>query len=156
MEVNCLAGQTSDMLKLTNIAKKSSRKESKTASLMSAAEVGAPHKRDRVWIFATDTGSQRRKRCVKKKICRKQILPWGKNFGKTSDFFGRCSIPQPLIRRMADGGPFALDRLTALGVEVNARLGRGSDKLDTDATGRFYTGVFTVCVGWTADLLSCA
>ena len=111
--------------------------------IVSAADVGAPHIRKRLWIVAYDyknnistafeeSPKQRKTidnckvvnsdNCEKriqgqceKKIQRFERLPWGENIGKIEDFYKRSDIPEPLICRMAYGNPDYVERLAAIG-----------------------------------------
>jgi DNA (cytosine-5)-methyltransferase 1 len=107
--------------------------------VVSAASTGAPHRRERVWLVAYTTSQQDRRIqqrgmapdldasatpyaiCERteggggEQIQRQQALPWGEDFRSIEDIIERSNIRQPLIRRMADGFPFAVDRLRAIG-----------------------------------------
>ncbi|MBI5449360.1 DNA cytosine methyltransferase [Candidatus Gottesmanbacteria bacterium] len=83
--------------------------------VLSAAEVGAPHKRDRVFIFIADANREWRQRDFQKKIFWKSALPWGENIRSLTDLLSRPAIPVPLIRRMADGGSGSMAIHKALG-----------------------------------------
>jgi len=82
--------------------------------IVSAAEVGAPHRRDRLWVVANDR-SQRGEGLQSKAIYREQRVPWGKDVRGIEDLRNRPDIPDPLVRRMGDGVAFGLDRLKAIG-----------------------------------------
>jgi DNA (cytosine-5)-methyltransferase 1 len=113
--------------------------------ILSAAELGAPHKRDRLWIVAhaeskqsggvqfagvqtdiapgsvesADPDSQRGQGIGTQTIPGQQGLPWGENLRSLEDIIQRSDIPKPLIRRMDDGHASRVDRLKAIG---NAQL----------------------------------
>jgi DNA (cytosine-5)-methyltransferase 1 len=73
--------------------------------ILPACSVGAPHKRDRVWIVANSTGSMSQGCNIRPG----QIQPWGSSWGKdwqevASEFY-----------RVDDGLSHRVDRITALG-----------------------------------------
>lgn len=83
--------------------------------LLSARKLGAPHKRDRVWVAATHHSSKRREGSRRKKIQGFSGLPWGENVGSVEELLGRSSIPEPLVRRLGNEFPFGVERLRAIG-----------------------------------------
>lgn len=108
---------------------------------LSASELGAPHKRERLWIVAhaqseqgrglqfagvspdiasggaspTHTISQRRQRQRAQALQGQRGLSWGENLRSLEDIARRSDIPEPLIRRMDDGYAARVDRLKAIG-----------------------------------------
>lgn len=108
---------------------------------LSAAELGAPHKRDRLWIVAhaqseqgrgvqfagvqpdatpnaatvANRSSQRGQGQRAQAVCGESALPWGENIRSLEDIARRHDIPQPLICRMDDGYAARVDRLRAAG-----------------------------------------
>lgn len=82
--------------------------------IVSAAEVGAPHLRERLFIVAHDR-SVRIQRDFKKTIQRLKGFSWCKDVRRIEDLFGRPEIPQPLFRGNSDGVPFWMDRLVSIG-----------------------------------------
>ena len=109
--------------------------------ILSAAELGAPHRRDRLWIVAHTQGEQgggvrvgqfpahsapdfasfaasvgkRSKGQWAQEIQRKPGLSWGESLRSLEDIARRPDIPQPLICRMDDGYAGRVDRLRAAG-----------------------------------------
>ena len=82
-----------------------------------ACAIGAPHRRDRVWILAYN-GSQRVQRIIKKTLQRKSSFSWCQDIRRVEDYFNRSDIPQPLILGSHDGIPNWMDRLKSLGNAV--------------------------------------
>lgn len=83
--------------------------------MLSARELGAPHKRVRLWIAATHNSSKRGEGFGKKEIQRIARLPWGENVRGIEELYGRPSIPEPLVRRLGHEFPFGVERLRAIG-----------------------------------------
>ncbi|MFH1186089.1 MAG: DNA cytosine methyltransferase [Chloroflexota bacterium] len=86
--------------------------------ILSAAELGAPHKRDRLWIVA-HTAGQLRDDCTTNKLRGEQgsgeeWKPGRQDFG-ILPLGSRWEIHQPAICREDDGLAFGVDRLRALG-----------------------------------------
>ena len=82
--------------------------------VFSAAEVGAWHRRERLFILAYDN-RQRIKGSWEPEIQKQSGLPWSKDVRRFEDLFNRPDIPEPLIRRISNG---AHQRLDALGNAV--------------------------------------
>lgn len=83
--------------------------------LLSARKLGAPHKRDRIWIAATHHSSKRREGNEQKTVSGFAGLPWGEDVRSVEELYGRPSIPEPLVRRLDDEFPFGVERLKAIG-----------------------------------------
>jgi DNA (cytosine-5)-methyltransferase 1 len=85
-----------------------------------AAALGAPHRRERVWIIAYPSGT-RTERLVKGRSL-SQIGPWGwrgeTDLREIRPYREGDLWPKPLIRRMDDGVPDRTHRLKALGNAV--------------------------------------
>lgn len=90
--------------------------------ILSAAEVGAPHKRDRLWIVAHAKGINRNglQVNISGKVFRK--AQWGKELGRPigSQFIIHEGEPEWTIHEsamggMADGMAYRVDRLKAIG-----------------------------------------
>lgn len=82
-----------------------------------ASAVGAPHRRDRVWVIAYHhrLGVEG---CLVKAIPQFRAFSWFKDVRGVEDFFTLPTIPQPLIRGAGDGVPHWVDRLKSLGNSV--------------------------------------
>ena len=83
--------------------------------VLSCADVGGVHLRERIWIIATDNSCEREKRIEQKKVLRFSGFPWGENVRGVEDLRKRSDIPQPLVRRIGNDVAFGVDRLKALG-----------------------------------------
>ena len=83
--------------------------------IISCANTGGVHKRERTWIVATNTRCQRGKRLKQKKIQRFSGLPWGEDIRSIEDLRRRSDIPKPLVRRINHDVAFGMDRLKAIG-----------------------------------------
>lgn len=82
--------------------------------VFSASNIGAPHRRERIFIAAHDR-SQRVSRDFSSPLQRFDGLPWGKDGGRDQDWSKRSGISEPIIRRMGDGVPNGVERLRACG-----------------------------------------
>ncbi len=81
---------------------------------ISAASVGAPHQRDRVWIIANDR-SERRQRVFPKKIQRESRFSWCENVRRIEDLPDRSDLYESKLCR---GGNGVRKRLDAIGNAV--------------------------------------
>ena len=92
--------------------------------ILPAASVGAPHRRDRVWIVAHATGVGQSKGEVQEKVDYKEPE---KGWNDNADIFSRI-IPSAEGVRGHDGVPRRVDRLKALGnavvPQVVAQIGK--------------------------------
>jgi len=82
-----------------------------------ARDVGAPHKRERVFIVA-HSRLQRVQGFWARQIPQFPEFSWCKDVRRVENLRGRPDIPEPLIRRISDGVPCGVDRLRALGNAV--------------------------------------
>lgn len=82
-----------------------------------AAALGAPHRRDRVFVFAYDRG-ERIHGLFEGEICRKPAFSWSKDVRGIEDLRERPDIHTPLLCGAGDGVPNRVDRLRALGNAV--------------------------------------
>lgn len=78
---------------------------------ISAAGVGAPHLRERIYIIA-HARRERGERFFPKQIQRQPEFSWCENVRGAEDFFGRPDIPEPLLWRNGNG---AAKRLHGIG-----------------------------------------
>ena len=114
---------------------------------LSAKEVGALHKRERMFIIAypddngtlgqeaaeaqwgrlqtefddlvaSDAWGERVERHKQKTLSRQQGLSWGKDVRRLEDLQRIRDIPEPLLRRDSNGVSFRLDRIKCLGNAV--------------------------------------
>ena len=100
------------------------------AFVIPACSVGAPHRRDRVWIIARykDTKniqsnasydwSQRIQRSFQEAVQGIEAFSWCEDIRRIEDYFERSSIPQPLLWRNDNGVSSGVDRLRSLGNAV--------------------------------------
>ena len=82
-----------------------------------AAYVGAPHRRDRVWIIAYP-GKERRKRSIAEQIRWKRSFSWCKNVGRIADLPERSHLYPSKLCGSGNGVPQRVDRLARLGNSV--------------------------------------
>jgi DNA (cytosine-5)-methyltransferase 1 len=82
---------------------------------LSAAEVGAPHKRERLWILADSTGSRLQRRCQSSSGC--EVFGEGVQsiITRESSNSRRWWKTEPNVGRVADGVAARSNRLKALG-----------------------------------------
>lgn len=83
--------------------------------VISCADIGGVHKRERTWIVATNHWSKRGKRFIQKKISRIKGIPWGKDVRSVEDLRKRSDLPKPLICRINHDVAFGVDQLKAIG-----------------------------------------
>lgn len=86
-------------------------------SLISAAEVGAIHRRERVAIVAHDSG-KRVERLVSEAVLWEQVLQRCEMLGEASEFGRRSAIFECKLCRANDGLSHWMDRLKCLGNSV--------------------------------------
>jgi DNA (cytosine-5)-methyltransferase 1 len=86
-------------------------------AILSAADVGAPHRRDR-WFVLAHHRSQRVSGYVIETISRQPAFSWCEDGRRVEDFRGRSDVPEPLVRRTSDGFASGVDRLRAIGNAV--------------------------------------
>jgi DNA (cytosine-5)-methyltransferase 1 len=101
---------------------------------LSAAELGANHRRNRLWILATNTNGERREGSRTQALHRFASLSWGENIRSLEDIIRRSDIPEPLIRRVVDGLAFRVDRLKAIGNGQVSIVAATAWRLLTEAT----------------------
>lgn len=83
--------------------------------VLSCAEVGGVHLRERIWIVATNTREKGRERVSAKAIPTFSRFPWGEDVGSIEDLRKRSDLPEPTIRRINHDVAFGMDRLAAIG-----------------------------------------
>jgi len=89
--------------------------------VFSAAEVGAWHQRERLFILAYAI-SARKQRLSTQQVSRQSGLPWSKDVRRFEDLLDRPDIPQPLIRRISNGAAQRLDSIGNAVVPATAML----------------------------------
>tara|TARA_R110002126_G_scaffold258615_1_gene401613 strand:+ start:666 stop:1403 length:738 start_codon:yes stop_codon:yes gene_type:complete len=92
-----------------------------------AAYVGAPHRRDRVWVIAYPS-EERRERNISEKIRWEQSFSWCKNGRRSQDLPDRSALYPSKLCGSGDGIPKRVDRLARLGNSVIPQI--------TEAIGR--------------------
>jgi DNA (cytosine-5)-methyltransferase 1 len=85
--------------------------------VLSAEALGAPHKRERVFVVANNRQKRIQGR-VTQKIQRLPVFSWCENVGRVENLRGRSDIPEPLFRGTVDGIPRWVDRLGSVGNAV--------------------------------------
>ena len=83
--------------------------------IISCADIGGVHKRERTWIVATNSWSKRGKRFIQKQVSRVKGFPWGQDVRSVEDLRNRSDLPQPLLCRINHEVAFGVDRLKAIG-----------------------------------------
>jgi len=95
-----------------------------TWQVLRASDVGAIHKRERVFLVAHRDG-QRIERFWQEPLSRVAAFSWCENVRRAEDLRGRSDIPQPLVRRKSDGFPRRVDMLgNAVVPQVAEWIGR--------------------------------
>lgn len=87
------------------------------AFIVPACAVGAPHRRERIWIVGNDRRS-RVERYRKKSLSRQPKLPRFEDGREFAQVFSRCDLHTPRLCGAGDGVPDRMDRLRALGNAV--------------------------------------
>jgi DNA (cytosine-5)-methyltransferase 1 len=82
-----------------------------------ASDIGAPHKRERIWIVAYN-GEKRKQGGREKKIQRERILPWCENGGSIKNWRKRSDLFEPKLCRTLNGIPNGIHRLECLGNSI--------------------------------------
>ena len=102
--------------------------------IIPACAVGAPHRRNRIWILAYSDGERLEEARPEQQATRDRgkianSFTWYRNIKRIGDYFNHPSLPQPLVCRGRDGIPRRVDRLRALGNAVVPQIpeiiGRG-------------------------------
>jgi DNA (cytosine-5)-methyltransferase 1 len=83
--------------------------------VLGAGETGAWHKRERIWIVASNNRQKRVSRDIEKTIQGQPRFPWRKNMRRIEDLRGRSDIPQPFVCGRRNGVAFYVDRISAIG-----------------------------------------
>ena len=89
--------------------------------VLSGADTGAVHLRERIWILFTNTREKRGERLKQKQIPKFSPFPWGKDIRGVEDLRGRSDLPESLVRRINHDVSNGVDRLAAIG---NAQIPR--------------------------------
>jgi len=89
--------------------------------VLGADSVGLPHRRERIWLLASDSNSKHEKRMFKQKIPKFKGLPRLNAYGVDKSEQGLRSILSPGLCRTCNGLPGQMDRLKAVG---NAQVPR--------------------------------
>jgi DNA (cytosine-5)-methyltransferase 1 len=82
---------------------------------LSGSDVGAVHRRERVWIHATNSRSSGVQRDVAEKVHRFKAFPWGENIRTIEDVRERSSVPAPMLCRNYHGLAHGSNRIAAIG-----------------------------------------
>jgi DNA (cytosine-5)-methyltransferase 1 len=102
--------------------------------VLSAADFGAWHLRERIWIVASDNREKRVQRAVKGSISWKQGIPWSKNVRSIEDLRERSDLPAPLVCGVRNGVAAYVDRISAIG---NGQVPRVAAAAFTTLASRF-------------------
>lgn len=82
-----------------------------------ASAVGAPHRRDRIWIFA-DAGEKRGQGFFPKEVQRQPAFSWCEDVRSPEELRNRPDIPSPIFRGTRDGVPDWVERVGCCGNAV--------------------------------------
>lgn len=86
--------------------------------VVGAWAVGAPHKRDRVWVVATNRSGDGAQGQPEEPLCGEPAFSWVQNVRGPADLRGRSDLPPPLIWRTGHGIPNWMDRVKSCGNAV--------------------------------------
>ena len=93
--------------------------------VLGADSIGLPHRRERIWLLASDTNCQHEKRLLKQKITKFRGIPRLNAYGVAKNEQGLRTILRPGLRRTCNGLPGQMDRLKSVG---NAQVPRVAAK----------------------------
>lgn len=83
--------------------------------VLGAGETGAWHKRDRIWVLASDNREKRVSRHFQKEVPGERTFPWRKDVRGLEDLRGRPDIPAPFVCGRRNGVASYVDRISAIG-----------------------------------------
>ena len=83
--------------------------------VLGGEDVGAVHRRDRIWIVASNDSQIRLKRDIKKQIPKFSPFPWGKDVRGVEDLRNRPDLSPSIIWRKDYGVADYVDRVSAIG-----------------------------------------
>ena len=83
--------------------------------VLSAAEVGGLHRRERIWVLATNSNCEYVEGCSKKEVYKFPGLQGILHSGVVKNESGLRELLRPGLRREFNGLPAQVDRLTAIG-----------------------------------------
>ena len=83
--------------------------------VLGGEDVGAVHRRDRIWIVASNDSQIRLKRDIKKPIPKFSPFPWGKDVRGIEDLRNRPDLSPSIIWRKDYGVADYVDRVSAIG-----------------------------------------
>ena len=83
--------------------------------VLSCADAGGVHLRERIWVVATNNRKERGQGIEQKALPKLSRFPWGKDVRSLEDLRERSDLPEPTIRRINDDVAFGVDRLAAIG-----------------------------------------
>ena len=83
--------------------------------VLGGADVGAVHRRDRIWIVASNNSQVRFKRNIEKQIPKFTPFPWGKDVRGIEDLRNRPDLSPSIIWRKDYGVADYVDRISAIG-----------------------------------------
>ena len=83
--------------------------------VLGGADVGAVHRRDRIWIVASNNSQIRFKRNIEKQIPKFTPFPWGKDVRGIEDLRNRPDLSPSIIWRKDYGVADYVDRVSAIG-----------------------------------------
>jgi DNA (cytosine-5)-methyltransferase 1 len=83
--------------------------------VLGGEDVGAVHRRDRIWIVASNDSQIRLKCDIKKQIPKFTPFPWGKDVRGIEDLRNRSDLSPSIIWRKDYGVADYVDRISAIG-----------------------------------------
>jgi len=83
--------------------------------VLGAGNIGAWHKRERLWLVATDDMQERIEGERSSSLAWKPRLSWGQDVRRIEDLQGRSDIPDSLVRGDRNGVSSYVDRIAAIG-----------------------------------------
>jgi DNA (cytosine-5)-methyltransferase 1 len=105
--------------------------------VLGGADVGAVHRRDRIWIVASNDSQIRLKCDIKKQIPKFTPFPWGKDVRGIEDLRNRPDFSPSVIWRKDYGVADYVDRISAIGNGQIPRVAATAWRVLNDIHGNF-------------------
>ena len=105
--------------------------------VLGGEDVGAVHRRDRIWIVASNDSQIRLKRDIKKQIPKFAPFPWGKDVRGIEDLRNRPDLSPSVIWRKDYGMADYVDRVSAIGNGQIPRVAATAWRVLNDIHGNF-------------------
>ena len=95
------------------------------SAVLPACSVGAPHKRDRLWLVASNDGSQRIQGRRQEAVQGQPAFSWCEDVRGIEDLRDRPNLPKPIIRSYDDGNTEGVGIVHAAGDAIVPQVAAG-------------------------------